>query len=323
MRRLTPPDSADLLVGAASGDDAAVYRLSDERALVVTADFITPVVDDARDWGRVAAANAVSDVYAMGGIPLLGLNLVCWNTDELSNELLGDVLLGGQDIAHECGFIVAGGHTVDDPEPKYGMAVVGEVHPDRMLTNAGLRAGQSIVLTKPLGIGIITTAQKRGVVDDATMAAAVASMTRTNAAGAATAVAAGATGATDVTGFGLLGHAGRMAQESGVGLRIDADRVPILAGAAELAAEGVVPGGTGRNLAWIDEWLDIGDGVDSLAVTILADAQTSGGLVFGVDADAADDVVASLVRDGHEAAVIGRAVESVGRISVERGFLVT
>ena len=156
MRRLTPPDSPKLLVGAASGDDAAVYRLSDERALVVTADFITPVVDDARAWGRVAAANAVSDIYAMGGTPLLGLNLVCWNTEELSNDLLGDVLLGGQDIAHECGFVVAGGHTVDDPEPKYGMAVVGDVHPDKMLTNAGLRAGQSLVLTKPLGIGIIT-----------------------------------------------------------------------------------------------------------------------------------------------------------------------
>lgn len=305
-------------MGAASGDDAAVYRLSDERALVVTADFITPVVDDARDWGRVAAANAVSDVYAMGGTPLLGLNLVCWNTEELSNELLGGVLLGGQDIAHECGFIVAGGHTVDDPEPKYGMAVVGEVHPDRMLTNAGLRAGQSLVLTKPLGIGIITTAQKRGVVDDATMAAAIRSMTQTNAAAAAAAVAAGATGATDVTGFGLLGHAGRMAQESGVGLRIDVDRVPVIAGATELAADGVVPGGTGRNLAWIDEWLDIGDGVSSLEVTILADAQTSGGLVFGVDPERADDVVATLAASGHQAAVIGHAIEGSGRISLTR-----
>ena len=318
MRRLTPPDAPNLLVGAASGDDAAVYRLSNERALVVTADFITPVVDDARDWGRVAAANAVSDVYAMGGTPLLGLNLVCWNTEELSNDLLGDVLLGGQDIAHECDFIVAGGHTVDDPEPKYGMAVVGEVHPDRMLTNAGLRAGQSLVLTKPLGIGIITTAQKRGVVDDATMAAAIRSMTQTNAAAAAAAVAAGATGATDVTGFGLLGHAGRMAQESGVGLRIDVDRVPVIAGATELAADGVVPGGTGRNLAWIDEWLDIGDGVSSLEVTILADAQTSGGLVFGVDPERADDVVATLAASGHQAAVIGHAIEGSGRISLTR-----
>ena len=318
MRRLTPPDSPNLLVGAASGDDAAVYRLSDERALVVTADFITPVVDDARDWGRVAAANAVSDIYAMGGTPLLGLNLVCWNTEELSNDLLGDVMLGGQDIAHECGFVVAGGHTVDDPEPKYGMAVVGEVHPNKMLTNAALRAGQSLVLTTPLGIGIITTAQKRNVVDAATMQAAITSMTTTNAAGAAAAVAAGASGATDVTGFGLLGHAGRMAQESAVGLEIVVDDVPVIVGATELAADGVVPGGTGRNLAWIKEWLDIGDGVDDLDVTILADAQTSGGLVFGVDPDAADDVVAGLVADGHTAAVIGRAVDGNGRIALRR-----
>ena len=318
MRRLTPPDSPNLLVGAASGDDAAVYRLSDERALVVTADFITPVVDDARDWGRVAAANAVSDIYAMGGTPLLGLNLVCWNTEELSNDLLGDVLLGGQDIAHECGFVVAGGHTVDDPEPKFGMAVVGEVHPNKMLTNAGLRAGQSLVLTKPLGIGIITTAQKRDVVDAATMQAAITSMTTTNAGGAAAAVAAGASGATDVTGFGLLGHAGRMAQESGVGLEIVVDDVPVIVGATALAADGVVPGGTGRNLAWIEEWLDIDAGVDELDVTILADAQTSGGLVFGVDPDAADDVVAGLVADGHTAAVIGRAVNGNGRIALRR-----
>ena len=318
MRRLTPPDSPNLLVGAASGDDAAVYRLSDERALVVTADFITPVVDDARDWGRVAAANAVSDIFAMGGTPVLGLNLVCWNTEELSNDLLGDVLLGGQDIAHECGFVVAGGHTVDDPEPKYGMAVVGEVHPDKMLTNAGLRAGQSLVLTKPLGIGIITTAQKRDVVDAATMQAAIASMTTTNGAGAAAAVAAGASGATDVTGFGLLGHAGRMAQESGVGLEIIVDDVPVIVGATALAADGVVPRGTGRNLAWIEGWLDIGAGVDELDVTILADAQTSGGLVFGVDPDAADDVVAGLVADGHTAAVIGHAVNGSGRIALRR-----
>ena len=319
MRRLTPPDSPDLLVGAASGDDAAVYRLSPERALVVTADFITPVVDDARDWGRVAAANAVSDVHAMGGTPLLGINLVCWNTDELSNDLLGDVLLGGQDIAEECGFLIAGGHTVDDPEPKYGMAVVGEVHPDRMLTNAGLRPGQALVLSKPLGIGIITTALKRGATDDVTVAAAVASMTRTNAAAASAAVAAGATGATDVTGFGLLGHAGRMAQESGVSLEIVIDDVPVITGARELAADGIVPGGTGRNLAWILDSVDVGDGVDDLDVTIVGDAQTSGGLVFGVDPGVAATVVATLVADGHPAAVIGSVADGDGRISLTRG----
>ena len=319
MRRLTPPDAPDLLVGAASGDDAAVYRLSPERALVVTADFITPVVDDARAWGRVAAANAVSDVYAMGGTPLLAINLVCWNTEELSNELLGDVLLGGQDIADACGFLVAGGHTVDDPEPKYGMAVVGEVHPDRLLTNAGLVAGQSLILTKPLGIGIITTAQKRNVVDDVTIAAAIDSMSRTNAEAAARAVAAGATGATDVTGFGLLGHAGRMAQESEVSLRIDVGSVPVIDGARELAADGVVPGGTGRNLAWILDTVEIGEGVTDLDVTILGDAQTSGGLLFGVDPSRAEGVVAELEASGHVAACIGTVTAGNGTMFLTRG----
>jgi len=318
VRRLSPTESPDLLVGALSGDDAAVWRLDDDRALVVTADFITPVVDDARDWGRVAAANAVSDVYAMGGRPLLALNLVCWNTDELSTDLLGDVMQGGHDIANECGFVVAGGHTVDDPEPKYGMAVIGEVHPDRMLTNAGLTAGQSLVLTKPLGIGVITTGLKRGVAPAELVDAAVASMTRTNAVAAAAAVAAGATGATDVTGFGLLGHGGRMAEESGVDLTIDMTTVPVIDGARALADEGVVPGGTGRNREWVNDRLDIDAGVDEIDVTLLADAQTSGGLLFGLDPAVADDVVRELVESGHDAAVIGSTSEGQGRIHIHR-----
>ena len=197
--------------------------------------------------------------------------------------------------------------------------VVGEVHPDRMLTNAGLVDGQALILTKPLGIGIITTAQKRDVVDDVTIAAAIESMTRTNAAAAAAAVAAGATGATDVTGFGLLGHAGRMAQESAVSLRIDVDAVPVIEGARELAADGVVPGGTGRNLAWILDSVEIGDGVSELDVTILGDAQTSGGLVFGVDPDAADSVVAELTASGHTAARIGAVTAGEGNILLARG----
>ena len=295
-------------MGALTGDDAAVWRLSDDRALVVTADFITPVVDDARDWGRVAAANAVSDVYAMGGTPLLALNLVCWNTEELSNDLLGDVLQGGHDIANECGFIIAGGHTVDDPEPKFGMAVIGEVHPDRMLTNTGLRAGQSLIVTKPLGIGVITTALKQGALDSPEGTAALD-----------TAVAAGATGATDVTGFGLLGHAGRMAQESKVDIEISVAAVPIIEMARDLAVAGIVPGGTGRNLGWVMEWLDIDDDVDDIDVTLLADAQTSGGLVFGVDADKATAVLGELVAGGHTAAAIGTVVDAgSGRIRITR-----
>jgi selenide,water dikinase len=303
-------------VGALTGDDAAVWRLDDDRALVVTADFITPVVDDARDWGRVAAANAVSDVYAMGGRPLLALNLVCWNTDELSTDLLGDVLQGGHDIASECGFIVAGGHTVDDPEPKYGMAVIGEVHPDKMLTNAGLRAGQRLILTKPLGIGIITTGLKRGDADETLVASAVASMTRTNAEAARVALAAGATGATDVTGFGLLGHGGRMAEESGVDLRISRDTVPVIPGARELAAAGVVPGGTGRNLAWVVPRLRVAEAVDEIDLTLLADAQTSGGLLFGVEPSRVDRVLEELSATGHTAAAVGSVEPGEGLLHI-------
>lgn len=314
MGRLTPPTHPDLLVGAASGDDAAVWRLDDDRALIATADFITPVVDDARTWGRVAAANAVSDVYAMGGRPLLALNLVGWNTEALSSELLSEVLAGGQDIAEAAGFVVAGGHTIDDPEPKYGMAVIGEVHPEQLLTNTGLRAGDHLVLTKPLGIGVITTALKRGIAGDDVVDAALHSMTRLNDVAARVALAAGATGATDVTGFGLLGHLGRMASGSSVDVTLAVADVPLISGAIELAEQGSIPGGTERNTAWIRAQLDVGDTPD-LFVTLLADAQTSGGLIFGVaSAAAAADVVAELRSTGHVAAVVGSASTGSGTI---------
>jgi selenide, water dikinase len=293
-----------LLVGPETGDDAAVWRIDDNRALVSTADFITPVVDDARTWGRVAAANSVSDVYAMGGRPLFALNLVGWNTDKLPTELLGDVLAGGQDIATQAGFVIVGGHTIDDPEPKYGMAVTGEVHPDRILTNAGLRSGQDVILTKPLGIGVLTTAIKAGRATAEQAADAVASMTRLNDVASRVALAAGATGCTDVTGFGLVGHLGRMALESHVSVTVEFDAVPFLPGAVDLAADGVMPGGSRRNLAWALGFLDAGehDDVDQLLV---ADAQTSGGLVFGVDVSHTADVLAELAATGHTAARIG------------------
>lgn len=315
MRRLAPVTDPNLLVGAATGDDAAVWRLDDDRAMVVTADFITPVVDDARWWGRVVAANAVSDVYAMGGRPLLALNLVCWNAAELSNDLLGEVLLGAQEIATEGGFVIAGGHTVDDPEPKFGLAVVGEVHPDRMLTNNGFRPGDAIVLTKPLGVGVITTAIKLGTAADVVVDAALASMTRLNDDAARIAVAAGVRGATDVTGFGLLGHLGRAAIESGVDVAIEVASVPLLPGTRELAEAGSMPGGSRRNLEWADERLDQG-GLNELDVLLLADAQTSGGLVFGVDPTQVDGVLAELDSTGHVAAVIGTATAGSGQITL-------
>ena len=314
MRGLTPDPPPELLVGLATGDDAAVWRIGRGRALVLTADFITPVVDDARTWGRIAATNSVSDVYAMGGRPLLALNLVAWNSEELSNDLLAEVLAGGEDAARACGFVVGGGHTVDDPEPKYGMAVVGEVNPSRMLTNARLRPGNALVLTKPLGTGVISTAIKRGEARAAVVDRAVAEMTRSNEAAATAAIRHGATAATDVTGFGLLGHGLRMAQESGVDLEISVGEVPIIEGARELAASGIVPGGTARNLDWVADSLDTG-GASEVSVTLLTDAQTSGGLLLGmVSHDAGLAAVTELRASGHDAAVVGQVTEGSGQI---------
>lgn len=311
MRHLQTSTSPELLVGSETGDDAAVWRLDDERALVSTADFITPVVDDARTWGRVAAANSVSDVYAMGGRPLFALNLVGWNTDELPIELLGEVLAGGSDIAQAAGFIIAGGHTIDDPEPKYGMAVTGEVSPNRILTNTGLKIGQDLILTKPLGIGVITTAIKADKAPASVAEAAVESMIKLNDIGARVALEAGATGCTDVTGFGLLGHLGRMAAESGIHAVVNFDAIPFLAGAYELAESGLIPGGSARNLEWGSAVLDAGTR-DELDQIMFADAQTSGGLIFGVDPAATADVLSELDATGHSAAHIGTTVEGMG-----------
>ena len=314
VRDLTPDPPPELLVGLATGDDAAVWHIGRDRALVLTADFITPVVDDARTWGRIAATNSVSDVYAMGGRPLLALNLVAWNSEELSNDLLAEVLAGGEDAARAGGFVVGGGHTVDDPEPKYGMAVVGEVDPRRMLTNTGLRPGNALVLTKPLGTGVIAAAIKQAEARADVVDRAVKEMTRSNEAAAAAGLRHGATAATDVTGFGLLGHGLRMAQESGVDLQISVGNVPIIEGARELAARGMVPGGTERNLDWVSPCLDTGD-AGEVAVTLLADAQTSGGLLLGmVSRDAGLAAVTELRASGHEAAVIGAVTEGSGRI---------
>lgn len=313
VRQLHNRKPDELLVGTDTGDDAAVWRLDAERALISTADFITPVVDDARSWGRIAAANSVSDVYAMGGRPLFALNLVCWNSAELPNELLAEVLAGGDEIADQAGFPIVGGHTIDDPEPKYGLAVTGEVHPERLLTNAGLLPGQDLLLTKPLGIGIITTAIKAGRAPADVAEAAVALMTKLNADASRIAVEAGATGCTDVTGFGLLGHLGRMAAESGVEAQLSVDAIPFIPGTAELAAEGMVPGGTRRNLDWISSKVDSGHHNED-TVLMLADAQTSGGLVFGVSPDRSADTLAELAATGHTAALIGRTSPGAGML---------
>ena len=290
-----------------------MWRISDDRALVATADFITPIVDDARTWGRVAAVNAISDVYAMGGRPLFALNLVCWNSSELPTSVLEDVLAGAVEVAAQCGYVTAGGHTVDDPEPKFGLSVVGEVDPGRLLRNNRLRPGDTLILTKPLGTGVISTAAKAGLAGEPVIAAIVASMCRTNEAAAAAALTAGATGATDVTGFGLLGHLGRMAQASGVSVDLQTAAVPLLPGARELAGRGQVPGGTHRNLAWVSERLEAG-GTDEVTLSLLADAQTSGGLVFGVAPQHTAAVARQLEDAGDCAAVIGTASAGPGQI---------
>jgi selenide,water dikinase len=315
VRRLTGPTHPQLLVGFDTGDDAAVWRLDDDGALVVTADFITPVVDDPLAWGRIAAANSVSDVYAMGGRPLLALSLVAWNTEQLGPDVLADVMQGGTEAATAGGWLTVGGHLVEDREPKFGLAVVGTVEPNRILTNTGLRPGDALVLTKALGTGIVTTAVKAGTAPEAVTAAAVASMTRLNDRAAERALEAGAEGATDVTGFGLLGHLRRMAEASRVDVTVWASAVPVLPGAAELAAAGFVPGGTRRTLAGAAERLEASP-VDDLTLAVLADAQTSGGLLFGARSEEAEAAVAALQEDGHAAAVIGDVRSGTGRIRV-------
>jgi selenide,water dikinase len=257
-----------------------VWRLDGERALVFTADFFTPIVDDPAAWGRIGAANAMSDVYAMGGRPVLCLNLVGWPRDALPLETLGEVLSGAAAKAREAGAVVAGGHTVDDPEPKYGMAVVGLVHPDDLVTNAGTRPGDRLLLTKPVGLGVITTAIKNERARPEWIEAAVRTMEELNAAGAEAMVAAGVRAGTDVTGFGLLGHLQTMLAASGAGAEVRASRVPVLDGAAELARAGQIPSGSRRNRAFLEEWVTWNDAVPEEARVLLTDAQTSGGLLM-------------------------------------------
>jgi selenide,water dikinase len=315
LRELPSQTHPSLLVGAESGDDAAVWRLDETSALVSTVDFITPVVDDARAWGRVAATNSVSDIYAMGGRPLFALNVVGWNRDALGSELLTEVLLGGADVAAAAGFVVAGGHTIDDPEPKYGMAVTGIVDPAVMLTNRGLRDGQRLILTKPIGVGVITTAIKSDLATESMASGALESMTRLNDQASTIALRAGASGCTDVTGFGLLGHIARMAAESAVDIHIDVAEVPVLDGAVALIDAGVMAGGSRRNLDWVRDRVQ-DNGYDEETLLLLADAQTSGGLVFGVDGDRVDETLSALHDTGHVAAAIGVAMAGHGGIAL-------
>jgi len=299
--------SSDLLVGAVEGDDAAVLRLDDERALVLTTDFFTPIVDDPADWGRIAAANALSDVYAMGGRPVIALNLTAWPGETLPLSMLADVLRGGAAVAAQAGCLVVGGHTIDDPEPKYGMAVVGFAAPDRLLTIDAARPGDTLVLTKAIGTGVIATAHKRGAAPDEVLATAIASMTTLNAAASEAALAAGVVAATDVTGFSLLGHLHRMLRASGCGAVVHASAVPLLPGAVELTEAGYVSGGTRNNMSYLKPWLSVSPAVPESLAVLLQDAQTSGGLLLATpDPDA---LLAELTGRDAIAAVVGHVLD--------------
>jgi selenide,water dikinase len=285
VRNMLPgfaPDP-DLLVGLDPADDAAVYRIAPDVALVQTIDFFTPIVDDPFEFGRIAAANALSDVYAMGADPRFALNVVAFSLEQLGAEVLGRILSGGAEIAAEAGIPIAGGHSIDDPEPKYGMTVTGVAHPDRILTKAGGRPGDDLYLTKALGGGLVTTAAKRGLAEPELVARAVGVMTTLNREAAAGATAAGATAMTDVTGFGLLGHLGEVCRASGVAARVEAATVPAIEGALALAADPqCVAGGSRRNAEHAAAFVDWQDDVPAERRVLLTDAMTSGGLLIAV-----------------------------------------
>ena len=297
-----------MLVGISTSDDAGVYRLSDDLALVQTVDFFTPIVDDPYDFGRIAAANALSDIYAMGGKPLTALNIAAFPVETLGTEILARILEGGAAVAAEAGVAIVGGHTLKDDEPKYGLAVLGTIHPDRVVSNAGARPGDLLLLSKPVGTGVLTTARKRDAIGDEALGAAIASMAQLNERAARAMLAHGAHGATDVTGYGLIGHGGEVARASGVALAIDAAKVPCFDGVLQLIEAGVVPGGTRDNLAEHARFARYADEVDDAHRLLLSDAQTSGGLLIAIPAAGARRVLDDLAGIG-PAAIIGEVLE--------------
>jgi selenide,water dikinase len=276
VRGLIGQPGAEVLVGLDTGDDAAAVLVREDLAVLTTADFFTPVVNDAFDWGRIAAANALSDIYAMGGRPITAINLIGWPRGVLPMELMTEVLRGGLSVASQAGCPVLGGHSIDDPEPKYGMAVTGVAHPDRLLRNDAARPGLPITLTKPIGVGLLNNRHKQ---TGEVFPEAVETMAALNRDAADAAVAAGVRAATDVTGFGLLGHLYKMVRASDVGAVVDLASVPVIQGAREALRDGFVSGGTRRNLDWVRPHLSAAAGVSDDDLLLLADAQTSGGLL--------------------------------------------
>jgi selenide,water dikinase len=293
-----------VVVSPDTGDDAAVYVLPEGRALIQTVDFFTPIVDDPFDWGRIAAANAMSDVYAMGGTPVTALNLVAWPVEELSLDLLARLLEGGAAVAREAGMVIVGGHSIHDPEPKYGMAVLGFADQGRIVRNSTMRPGDSLFLTKPLGLGIITTAVKRGEATPEQLGLAVETMTTLNRSACEAMLEVGVSAATDVTGFGLLGHLQIALAQSGMSATVDASVIPLLPGTLDLAERGVVPAGTRSNHRFVSPHVAWG-GLPKAEQLVLADAQTSGGLLIAVPPDRAEALAAALASRRVQARRIG------------------
>jgi selenide, water dikinase len=319
VMRHVPVGSTDpaVLVGLGTPDDAGVYRLAPDLAMVQTVDFFTPIVDDPYDWGRIAATNALSDIYAMGGRPVTALNLVGWPRS-LGFELLGRVLAGGAAVCEEAGVTIIGGHSIDDPEPKYGLAITGLVDPAAMVLSTGGSAGDVLILTKPLGMGIVSSGIKEGQTSDATAAEAIRVMTTLNKGAAAAMTRVGVSAATDITGFGLMGHLIEMLGDS-LSAELDFDRVPVLLEAIELAAAGVMPGGSKRNHDAIGQLVE-SPGLDDARRMVLFDAQTSGGLLIAVPEASENELHAALSEEGVTgAATIGHIVDGDGRVVVSLG----
>ncbi len=308
-------DFPDLLVGLDSPDDAAIWRLTDEQALVVTTDFFTPVVDDPYDYGAIAAANALSDVYAMGGQPFLALNIAALPPD-LPAEISSEILRGGAEKVQEAGVVLAGGHTIQDKEPKFGLVVLGFVHPQRMMTKNGARPGDVLVLSKPLGFGVVTTALKRDLVEPADLAQAVSWMKRLNKSASQAAANIGVRGGTDITGYSLLGHSWEMAQASGVRLRFFFDQIPFVQGAQRYAQEWIFPGGASDNRLYYRPYVQFGGGIDEPSQMLLFDAQTSGGLLLSVPREQIGDLLAKAEELEQPIWVIGEVREGKAQIEV-------
>jgi len=310
------PEDANVLVGLSTSDDAGVYQLTRDLALVQTVDFFTPIVDDPFDFGRIAATNALSDVYAMGGTPLTALNIAAFPIDTLDESILRRILEGGAAVAAAAGVVILGGHTVKDEEPKYGLAVTGTIHPGRIVSNAGARPGDHLLLTKPIGAGILTTARRRDGIPESDLAVAIGEMTRLNAAARDAMLAHNAHAATDITGFGLLGHAGEMARASRVGVEIEAAAVPVFPRVLELIDLDFVPSGTEGNLTHHSEFTSFADHVTGAIRVALSDAMTSGGLLIAADPRDIRAMYKELAPT-HTCAIVGRITEDGdGTISV-------